>query len=66
MKVEIGTVRTTLEVQEPVGSLAPEDVRKLMQMMSDRFRDERWLEARLKEDREIRSRSYLPDSGREA
>jgi hypothetical protein len=66
MKVEIGTVHTTLEVQEPVGALSPEEVRRLVQLMMERLRDERWREARLKEDREIRSRSYIPDSEREA
>jgi hypothetical protein len=65
MKVQIGTVNTMLDFNEPVGSLSPDEVRRLMQMLQDHQAEVQWKQSRHEEDRAIRNRSYMPDSERE-
>jgi hypothetical protein len=58
MDVRINEVVTELVVTEPVGSLSPEDVRKLVALVVDHLRQEKDRTADRERDTAFSDRSY--------
>lgn len=61
--VRIDLARTEIEITEPIGPLSAEEVRRLAMKVLEILRAEQHREAQYREDRAIRNRSYMPDTG---
>ena len=58
MDVQIGEVTTDLTITERVGSLSPEEVRKLVKLVLERVRDERVRDERRERDTSVTDRAF--------
>ena len=60
MDVQIGEVMTELVVNEHVGSLAPDEVKRLLQLMMDHWQEHQRRAQEREHDTAIRDRAFQP------
>ena len=57
----IGEVTTELTVTDAVGSLSPEDVKKLVRLVLQHLREDKYRAAQLERDTAVSDRAYQSD-----
>jgi hypothetical protein len=58
MDVQIGEVTTDLTITESVGSLSPEEVRKLVKLVLEQVHDQRARDERRERDTSVADRAF--------
>jgi hypothetical protein len=58
--VQIGEVTTELVVNESVGSLGPEEVKRLLKLMMDHLREQQSRAGQQERDTAVRDRAFHP------